>query len=50
MSEKKYKPIVLYPNGIKGVNKLTVQDMRELARFNRICIEYIKMKRLLGED
>ena len=46
---KKYHPIVLYPNGFDG-SKMTVQDMRELARFNRICINYIKMCRLLEED
>ena len=46
---KKYTPIVLYPNGFDG-SKMTVQDMRELARFNRICINYIKMCRLLEED
>lgn len=26
--------------------KLTVQDMREIAHFNRICLNYIKMKRI----
>ena len=43
---KKYPPIVLYPNTLDG-SKMTVQDMRELAMFNRIYINYIKICRIL---
>lgn len=28
---------------------MTIQDMKEFAKFNRICINYIKMRRLLEE-
>ena len=41
--------IILYPKGIKGANKLPVQDLREIAKFNRIVINYLKMDRILKE-
>lgn len=30
----------------KRRSKMTVQDMREIAHFHRICLNYIKMKRI----
>ena len=35
--------ISLYDRPIKGTKKLTVQDFREIARFNRIVLNYIKI-------
>ena len=29
---------------------MTVQDLKDFAKINRICINYIKMRRLLEED
>lgn len=34
----------LYNNPIKGINRLPVEDLRQIARFNRIVKDYIKMK------
>ena len=41
--------IILYPRGIKGANKLPVQDLRQIAKFNHIVINYLIMDRLLKE-
>lgn len=41
--------IILYPKGIKGANKFPVQDLRQIAKFNHIVINYLKMDRLLKE-
>lgn len=30
----------------KRRSKMTVQDMREIAHFHRICLNYIKIKRI----
>lgn len=30
--------------------KLTVQDMREIAHFHRIVLNYMKMQRILERD
>lgn len=42
--------IILYPKGIKGANKLPVQDLRQIAKFNHIVINYLMMDRLLKEN
>lgn len=47
---KNYKPIILYPKGIKGANKLPVEDLRQLAHFNKIVFNSIKMDRILEES
>ena len=47
--QNKREHIILYPKGIKGANKLPVQDLREIAKFNRIVINYLKMDRILKE-
>ena len=36
----------LYDKPIKGANKLPVEDLRQIARFNRIVMNYIKMGRI----
>lgn len=41
------KPIILYPNGIKGANKLPASDLRQIAAFNRIVMNSIRMDRLM---
>src|SRR5574344_256109 len=41
--------IILYPRGIKGANKLPVQDLRQIAKFNHIVINYLIMDRILKE-
>lgn len=33
----------LYDKPIKGVNKLPVSDLRQIARFNKIVLNYQKM-------
>lgn len=33
----------LYDKPIKGANKLPVSDLRQIARFNRIVLNYQKM-------
>lgn len=33
----------LYDKPIKGINRLTVEDLRQIARFNRIVLNYEKM-------
>lgn len=44
------RPIVLYSKGIKGLNKLPISDLRQIAKFNHIVINYLKMCRLLKES
>ena len=41
--------IVLYPHGIKGANKLPTEDLRQLAKFNKVVMNSIKMDRMLNE-
>ena len=36
----------LYDKPIKGANKHPVEDLRQIARFNRIVMNYIKMRRI----
>lgn len=43
------KPIILYPKGIKGINKLPAEDLRQIAKFNRIVKNSLMMDRLIGQ-
>lgn len=36
----------LYDKPIKGINRLPVEDLRQIARFNRIVMDYIKIKKI----
>lgn len=33
----------LYDKPIKGINRLPLEDLRQIARFNRIVLNYKKM-------
>lgn len=41
------KPIILYPQGIKGANKLPASTLQQIAAFNRIVMNSIRMDRLM---
>lgn len=43
------KPIILYPKGIKNANKLPVEDLRQIAKFNRIVKNSLMMDRLIEQ-
>ena len=34
------------PQRVRKRQKLTVEDMREIANFHRMCLAYMKMKRI----
>ena len=36
----------LYDKPIKGINRLPVEDLRQIARFNRIVLNYEKMRKI----
>lgn len=36
----------LYDKPIRGANRLPVEDLRQIARFNRIVMDYIKIKKI----
>lgn len=38
------------PQRIRKRQKLTVEDMREIANFHRMCLNYIKMQRILDRN
>lgn len=43
------KPIILYPKGKKNANKLPVEDLRQIAKFNRIVKNSLMMDRLIEQ-
>lgn len=43
------KQIILYPKGIKDANKLPVEDLRQIAKFNRIVKNSLMMDRLIEQ-
>lgn len=46
----KDRPIILYPKGIKGADKLPVEDLRQIARFNRIVKNSLRMDRIIEKS
>ena len=39
----------LYPRGIRGAKRLSVQDLRAIAHFNKVIKNYLKMCKLLKQ-
>lgn len=38
------------PQRVRKRQKLTVEDMREIAYFHRMCLAYMKMQRILDRS